>query len=151
VLKVEVHVPLGRGYSDGRTGPRHLLEDPQEDVQRRDLTLRLLMRHDTGEVRDFVTASGPRSENHSSHRRADRRFAQTNSAYARGAIPARSASKSKPQRSGDTPHVGELPPSFPERLREELTKLSPRVRRGGRLRLLDETWLLQQFFRKPGQ
>ncbi len=44
------------GYSDGRHPDRVVYsKTPQEDVQRRDFTINgLLMRHDTGEILDFV-------------------------------------------------------------------------------------------------
>ena len=44
------------GYSDGRH-PDHVVysKTPEEDVQRRDFTINgLLMRHDTGDILDFV-------------------------------------------------------------------------------------------------
>ncbi|MGC1617491.1 MAG: CCA tRNA nucleotidyltransferase [Candidatus Acidiferrum sp.] len=56
-LKVEVATFRSDvGYSDGRH-PDHVVysKTPQEDVQRRDFTINgLLMRHDSGEVLDFV-------------------------------------------------------------------------------------------------
>lgn len=44
------------GYSDGRHPDRVVYsKSPEEDVQRRDFTINgLLMRHDTGEILDFV-------------------------------------------------------------------------------------------------
>src|SRR5205814_7628924 len=44
------------GYSDGRHPDQVThASSPEEDVKRRDLTIKgLLMRHDTGEVLDFV-------------------------------------------------------------------------------------------------
>src|SRR5690348_4018201 len=44
------------GYSDGRHPDRVVYsKSPDEDVQRRDFTINgLLMRHDTGEILDFV-------------------------------------------------------------------------------------------------
>lgn len=56
-LKVEVATFRSDvGYSDGRHPDRVVFsKTPQEDVQRRDFTINgLLMRHDTGEVLDFV-------------------------------------------------------------------------------------------------
>src|SRR5437899_7707893 len=56
-LKVEVATFRSDvGYSDGRhPGSVVYSKTPQEDVQRRDFTINgLLMRHDTGEVLDFV-------------------------------------------------------------------------------------------------
>src|SRR5271166_4573647 len=56
-LKVEVATFRSDvGYSDGRHPDRVVYsKTPQEDVQRRDFTINgLLMRHDTGEVLDFV-------------------------------------------------------------------------------------------------
>src|SRR5208283_2516945 len=56
---VQVEVATFRsdvGYSDGRHPDRVVYaKSPQEDVQRRDFTINgLLMRHDTGEILDFV-------------------------------------------------------------------------------------------------
>src|SRR2546429_5379798 len=56
-LKVEVATFRSDvGYSDGRHPDRVVYsQTPQEDVERRDFTINgLLMRHDTGEVLDFV-------------------------------------------------------------------------------------------------
>src|SRR2546422_8176766 len=56
-LKVEVATFRSDvGYRDGRHPDRVVYsKTPQEDVQRRDFTINgLLMRHDTGEVLDFV-------------------------------------------------------------------------------------------------
>ena len=56
-LKVEVATFRSDvGYRDGRHPDRVVYsKTPQQDVQRRDFTINgLLMRHDTGEVRDFV-------------------------------------------------------------------------------------------------
>jgi poly(A) polymerase len=60
-LKVEVATFRSDvGYSDGRHPDRVVFsKTPQEDVQRRDFTINgLLMRHDTGEVLDFVGGQG---------------------------------------------------------------------------------------------
>src|SRR3989454_4341115 len=56
-LKVEVATFRSDvGYSDGRHPDRVVYsKTPQEDVQRRDFTINgLLMRHDSGEVLDFI-------------------------------------------------------------------------------------------------
>src|SRR5690348_17675395 len=56
-LKVEVATFRSDvGYSDGRHPDRVVYsKTPEEDVQRRDFTINgLLMRHDTGEILDFV-------------------------------------------------------------------------------------------------
>src|SRR5437899_13034999 len=56
-LKVEVATFRSDvGYSDGRHPDRVVYsKTPQEDVQRRDFTINgLLMRHDSGEVLDYV-------------------------------------------------------------------------------------------------
>src|SRR6202022_311917 len=56
-LKVEVATfRADVGYSDGRHPDRvEYARTPEEDVQRRDFTINgLLMRHDTGEVLDYV-------------------------------------------------------------------------------------------------
>src|SRR4029077_9184262 len=56
-LKVEVATFRSDvGYSDGRHPDRVLYsKTPEEDVQRRDFTINgLMMRHDTGEILDFI-------------------------------------------------------------------------------------------------
>src|SRR5438046_2965779 len=79
-LKVEVATFRSDvGYSDGRHPDRVVYsQTPQEDVERRDFTINgLLMRHDTGEVLDFV---GGQKDLHAGLVRAigdpDRRFAE---------------------------------------------------------------------------
>src|SRR5437660_10230286 len=60
-LKVEVATFRSDiGYSDGRHPDSVVYSKmPQEDVQRRDFTINgLLMRHDTGEVLDYVGGQG---------------------------------------------------------------------------------------------
>src|SRR5206468_12375626 len=79
-LKVEVATfRSDLGYSDGRHPDQVVYsQTPEEDVQRRDFTINgLLMRHDTGEVLDFV---GGQKDLHAGLVRAigdpDRRFAE---------------------------------------------------------------------------
>src|SRR6202140_562682 len=60
-LKVEIATfRADAGYSDGRHPDAVVFaRTPKEDVQRRDFTINgLLMRHDTGEVLDFVGGQG---------------------------------------------------------------------------------------------
>src|SRR5438552_2855534 len=62
-LKVEVATFRSDvGYSDGRHPDRVVYsQTPQEDVERRDFAINgLLMRHDTGEVLDFVDGHADR-------------------------------------------------------------------------------------------
>jgi len=155
-LKVEVATfRSDAGYSDGRHPDRVVYsKTPQEDVQRRDFTINgLLMRHDSGEVLDFV---GGQADLEAKVIRAigepDRRFAEDKLRMMRAVrFAARfgfeiEAATFRAMRR----HVGELHQVSPERLREELTKLLTEgaARRG--FELLDETWLLQQVLPEIG-
>jgi len=137
------------GYSDGRHPDRvEYSKTPQEDVQRRDFTINgLLMRHDTGEVLDFV---GGREDLKAGIIRAigepSRRFAEDKLRMLRAVrFAARFGFEIEPATfRAIRKHVGEILQVSPERLRDELTKLLTEgaARRG--FELLDETWLLQR-------
>ncbi len=137
------------GYSDGRHPDRVLYsKTPQEDVARRDFTINgLLMRHDTGEVLDYV---GGQNDLHAGLVRAigdpDRRFTEDKLRMLRAIrFAARFAYAIEPATfAAIQAHAPEVHAVSPERIREELTKLLTEgvARRG--FELLDDSGLLQQ-------
>jgi poly(A) polymerase len=137
------------GYSDGRHPDRVVYsKTPQEDVQRRDFTINgLLMRHDTGEVLDFV---GGQDDLHAKIIRAigapGRRFTEDKLRMMRAVrFAARFGFEIEPETfRAIRRHVGEIHQVSPERLREELTKMLTEGAARIAFELLDETWLLQQ-------
>ena len=149
-LKVEVATFRSDvGYSDGRHPDRVVYSTTaKEDVQRRDFTINgLLMRHDTGEVLDFV---GGQADLKTGNLRAigepSRRFAEDKLRMlravrfaARFRFTIESATFAAIRR-----HAAEIGQVSAERLRDELTKLLTEgaARRG--FELLDDTGLLQQ-------
>ena len=149
-LKVEVATFRSDvGYSDGRHPDRVVYsKTPQEDVQRRDFTINgLLMRHDNGEVLDFI---GGQADLKAGVIRAigepGRRFAEDKLRMMRGV---RFAARfgfgiEKATFEAIRTHATEIKKVSAERLRDELTKLLTEgsARRG--FELLDETGLLQQ-------
>jgi poly(A) polymerase len=137
------------GYSDGRHPDRVLYsKTPQEDVARRDFTINgLLMRHDTGEVLDYV---GGQDDLHAQLVRAigdpERRFTEDKLRMlrairfaARFGYAIEHATFAAIQE-----HAPEIHVVSPERIREELTKLLTEgaARRG--FELLNDSGLLQQ-------
>src|SRR5467141_1322869 len=149
-LKVEVATFRSDvGYSDGRHPDSVVYsKTPQEDVQRRDFTINgLLMRHDTGEVLDFV---GGQTDLQAKIIRAigepDRRFTEDKLRMMRAVrFAARFGFEIEPETfRAIRPHVGEIQQVSPERLREELTKMLTEGAARQAFELLDETWLLQQ-------
>src|SRR5216684_3660871 len=137
------------GYSDGRHPDRVVYSTTaKEDVLRRDFTINgLLMRHDTGEVLDFV---GGQADLKNRVVRAigepDRRFAEDKLRLMRAV---RFAARFGFEIEAETfrairRHVGEIHQVSPERLREELTKMLTEGAARRAFELLDETWLLQQ-------
>jgi putative nucleotidyltransferase with HDIG domain len=137
------------GYSDGRHPDRVVYSSsPQEDVQRRDFTINgLLMRHDTGEVLDFV---GGQADLRAGILRAigepGRRFAEDKLRMLRGVrfaarfgFPIEPATLAAIRR-----HAREIGQVSAERVRDELTKLLTEgaARRG--FELLEDTGLLPQ-------
>jgi poly(A) polymerase len=143
------------GYSDGRHPDRVVYsKTPQEDVQRRDFTINgLLMRHDTGEVLDFV---GGQDDLHAKIIRAigapDRRFTEDKLRMMRAVrFAARFGFEIEPETfRAIRRHVGEIHQVSPERLREELTKMLTEGAARIAFELLDETWLLQQVLPEIG-
>jgi poly(A) polymerase len=155
-LKVEVATFRSDvGYSDGRHPDRVVYsKTAQEDVQRRDFTINgLLMRHDTGEVLDFV---GGQADLEAKVIRAigepDRRFAEDKLRMMRAV---RFAARFGFETEAATflamrRRVGEIGQVSAERLREELTKLLTEGAARRAFELLDETWLLQQVLPEIG-
>ena len=143
------------GYSDGRHPDRVVYsKTPQEDVQRRDFTINgLLMRHDTGEVLDFV---GGQDDLHAEIIQAigapDRRFTEDKLRMMRAVrFAARFGFEIEPETfRAIRRHVGEIHQVSPERLREELTKMLTEGAARIAFELLDETWLLQQVLPEIG-
>lgn len=137
------------GYSDGRHPDRVVYsKTAQEDVQRRDFTINgLLMRHDGGEVLDYV---GGQDDLKAGIIRAigepGRRFAEDKLRMMRAV---RFASRFGFEVEAETfrairRHVKEIQQVSPERLREELTKMLTEGAARRAFELLDETWLLGQ-------
>jgi len=137
------------GYSDGRHPDRVLYsKTPQEDVARRDFTINgLLMRHDTGEVLDYV---GGQDDLHARLVRAigdpERRFTEDKLRMLRAVrFAARFGYAIEPATfAAIQEHAPEIHVVSPERIREELTKLLTEgaARRG--FELLNDSGLLQQ-------
>ena len=149
-LKVEVATfRSDAGYSDGRHPDRVVYsKTPQEDVERRDFTINgLLMRHDTGEVLDFV---GGRKDLQAGLVRAigdpDRRFAEDKLRMMRAVrFAARFGFEIDEATFGSIRrHVSEIQRVSPERLREELTKMLSEGAARRAFELLEETGLLGQ-------
>jgi poly(A) polymerase len=155
-LKVEVATFRSDvGYSDGRHPDSVVYsKTPREDVQRRDFTINgLLMRHDTGEVLDYV---GGQADINAKVIRAigepDRRFAEDKLRMMRAV---RFAARFGFEIETETfrairRHAAEIHQVSPERLREELTKMLTESAARLAFELLDETWLLQQVLPEIG-
>jgi poly(A) polymerase len=137
------------GYSDGRHPDRVIFsKTAQEDVQRRDFTINgLLMRHDTGEVLDYVNGQADlKAKVIRAIGDPDRRFTEDKLRMLRAV---RFAARFGFEIERDTFqairwHVKELRQVSPERLRDELSKMLTEGAARRAFELLDETWLLQQ-------
>jgi putative nucleotidyltransferase with HDIG domain len=137
------------GYSDGRHPDQVVYsQTPEEDVQRRDFTINgLLMRHDSGEVLDFV---GGRADLAAKIIRAigepSRRFAEDKLRMLRAVrFAARFGYTIEPETfAAISSHAREVHIVSAERIRDELTKLLTEgaARRG--FELLDELGLLAE-------
>jgi poly(A) polymerase len=147
--KVEVATfRLDSGYSDGRHPDQvSYAKTPEEDVARRDFTINgLLMRHDTGEVLDFV---GGQEDLKSGIIRAigdpERRFTEDKLRMLRAVrFAARFDYKIEPHTMvAIQRHAPEIQVVSAERIREELSKLLKEgaARRG--FELLDRSRLLR--------
>src|SRR5467141_852275 len=149
-LKVEVATfRADAGYSDGRHPDAVVFaRSPKEDVRRRDFTINgLLMRHDTGEVLDYVGGHADlRAEIIRAIGEPDRRFREDKLRLLRAVrFAARFGFKIEPETfDAIHRHAREINQVSAERLRDELTKLLTEgaARRG--LELLDETGLLPE-------
>ena len=135
------------GYSDGRHPDRvEYSQTPEEDVKRRDFTINgLLMRHDTGEILDYVNG---REDLEAGVIRAigepDRRFAEDKLRMlravrfaARFGFEIEAAAFLAIRR-----HAKEVTLVSAERIRDELTKLLTEGAARKGFELLDQTWLL---------
>jgi poly(A) polymerase len=137
------------GYSDGRHPDQVVYaHTPQEDVSRRDFTINgLLMKHDTGEVLDYV---GGRADLAAGVIRAigepERRFTEDKLRMLRAVrFAARFGYTIDPDTfAAIRKHASEIHLVSPERIRDELTKLliEGAARRG--FELLDDTGLLRE-------
>ncbi len=155
-LKVEVATfRSDLGYSDGRH-PNSVVysKTPQEDVQRRDFTINgLLMRHDSGEVLDYVGGQADLKEKViRAISEPGRRFTEDKLRMmravrfaARFGFEIEAATFQAIRR-----HVAEIHQVSPERLRDELTKFLTEGAARRAFELLDETWLLQQVLPEIG-
>ena len=136
------------GYSDGRRPDSVVFANSaEEDVQRRDFTINgLLMRHDDGEILDFV---GGRNDLHAGIVRAignaDKRFEEDKLRLLRAVrFAARFAFEIEPETfRAIRKHAKSVSQVSPERIRDELTKMLTEGAAGNAFRLLDRTWLLQ--------
>jgi poly(A) polymerase len=149
-LKVEVATfRSDLGYSDGRHPDRvEFSSTPEEDVQRRDFTINgLLMRHDTGEILDFVNGQADlKAGIVRAIGEPDRRFAEDKLRMMRAP---RFAARFKFEIERETfrairKRVKDIDQVSPERLRDELTKMLTEGAAKRAFELLDETWLLGQ-------
>jgi poly(A) polymerase len=155
-LKVEVATFRSDvGYSDGRHPDSVVYsKTPQEDVLRRDFSINgLLMRHDSGEVLDYV---GGQADLKGQVIRAigdpHRRFTEDKLRMMRAV---RFAARFGFEIEAETfrairRHVAEIHQVSPERLRDELTKMLTEGAARRAFELLDETWLLQQVLPEIG-
>ncbi len=154
-VKVEVATfRSDTGYSDGRHPDSVVYSKaPQEDVQRRDFTINgLLMRHDTGEVLDYVDGQADLKKTIRAIGEPGRRFKEDNLRMMRAV---RFAARFGFEIEAETfrairRHVAEIHQVSPERLREELTKMLTEGAARPAFELLDETWLLQQVLPEIG-
>jgi len=137
------------GSADGRHPERVVFSSsPEQDVQRRDFTINgLLMRHDSGEILDFV---GGQSDLRAGIIRAigepARRFAEDKLRMLRAVrFSARFGFQIEPETfAAIRLHAREIGQVSAERIREELTKLLTEGGARRAMELLDETGLLQE-------
>ncbi len=135
------------GYTDGRHPDRVVYANsPEEDVKRRDFTINgLVMRHDTGEILDFVDGQADlRAGIIRAIGEPGRRFAEDKLRMLRAVrFAARFGYEIEPETfKAIRKHAREISQVSAERIREELTKLVTEgaARRG--FELLDSCWLL---------
>ena len=135
------------GYSDGRHPDRvEYAKTPQEDVLRRDFTINgLLMRHDTGEVLDFVEGQQDIREGHiRAIGEPERRFAEDKLRMLRAVrFAARFGFAIEPATfRAIQKQAREIKQVSAERIRDELTKLLTEGAARTGFELLDQSWLL---------
>jgi poly(A) polymerase len=147
-LKVEVATFRSDvGYSDGRHPDRVVYsKTPEEDVRRRDFTINgLLMRHDSGEIQDYV---GGHVDLKAGVIRAigepDRRFAEDKLRMMRAVrFAARFGFEIEHKTfAAIRRHAGAVTDVSAERIREELTKLLTEGAARTGFELLEKAWLL---------
>jgi tRNA nucleotidyltransferase/poly(A) polymerase len=147
-LKVEVATFRSDvGYSDGRHPDRvDYSKTAQEDVQRRDFTINgLLMRHDTGDVLDFVEGQADlKAGVIRAIGDADRRFTEDKLRMMRGVrFAARFGFEIEHKTfAAIRRHAGAITDVSAERIREELTKLLTEGAARTGFELLEKSWLL---------
>jgi poly(A) polymerase len=147
-LKVEVATfRADAGYSDGRHPDSVVFaRTAKEDVQRRDFTINgLLMRHDTGEVLDFVGGQEDlRAGAIRAIGEADRRFREDKLRLLRAVrFAARFEFTIAPATlEAIRRHAGQIAQVSAERVRDELTKLLTEGAARQGFELLEETGLL---------
>lgn len=135
------------GYADGRHPDRvAYASSPQEDVQRRDFTINgLVMRHDTGEILDFVDGQADlRAGIIRAIGEPDRRFAEDKLRMLRAVrFAARFGYEIEPETfRAIRKHAREIGVVSAERIREELTKILTEGAARTGFELLDLCWLL---------
>ena len=135
------------GYTDGRHPDRVVYANsPEEDVKRRDLTITgLLMRHDTGEILDFVDGQADlRAGIIRAIGEPDRRFAEDKLRMLRAVrFAARFGYEIEPETfKAIQKHAREIKQVSRERIRDELTKLLTEGAARPGFELLDLCWLL---------
>ena len=136
------------GYSDGRHPDAVVYaRTAEEDVQRRDFTINgLLMRHDTGEILDFI---GGHADLQAKIVRAigdpGKRFEEDKLRMLRAVrFAARFGFEIEPETfRAIRKHVKDIDQVSSERVRDELTKMLTEGSAGNAFRLLDQSWLLQ--------
>src|SRR5579864_3008608 len=147
-LKVEVATFRSDiGYSDGRHPDRVVYsKTAEEDVQRRDFTINgLLMRHDTGEILDYVDGQADlKAGVIRAIGVADRRFTEDKLRMMRAV---RFAARFEFEIEHKTfasirKHAGAVTDVSAERIREELTKLLTEGAARLGFELLEKSWLL---------
>jgi poly(A) polymerase len=135
------------GYSDGRHPDRvEYASSPEEDVKRRDFTINgLVMRHNTGEILDYVDGQADlRAGIIRAIGEPDRRFAEDKLRMLRAVrFAARFGYEVEHQTfAAIRKHAREISQVSAERIRDELTKLLAEGAASTGFALLDSCWLL---------
>jgi poly(A) polymerase len=147
-LKVEVATFRSDiGYSDGRHPDRVVYsKSAEEDVQRRDFTINgLLMRHDTGEILDYVNGQADlKAEVIRAIGEPGRRFGEDKLRMMRAVrFAARFGFEIEHATFASIrKHAGAITDVSAERIREELTKLLTEGAAKAGFELLEKSWLL---------